>query len=95
MYTFFRRFGIDDDKLEDVYAVFKENVPRGGGLTAVNLVENKTVIQTDEITVSLENSSADKVRTSVRDGRKCLVIDIDDPSVIVNGVITKMWGAAL
>lgn len=82
--------GVNEDKLEAVYAIFKDNVPSGGGLTAVNLVESKTVIRTDEIAVSLENSAADKVRTSVCDGRKCLVIDIDDPSVIVNGVITRM-----
>lgn len=82
--------GVDEDKLEAVPAIFKENVPSGEGLTAVNLAESKTVIKTDEVTVSLENTAADRVRTSVRDGRKCLVIDLDDPSVIVNGAIVRM-----
>ncbi len=82
--------GVSEDKLEAVHAVFKENVPNGEGLTAVNLTENKTVIKASEVTVSIDSCAADKVRTSVQNGRKCLVIDLDDPCVIVNDVIVKL-----
>lgn len=77
--------GMEYNSLEALPAVFKENVP-SGGLTAVNLVENKVVIKTPEVTVSVDGIAADHVRTSVRDGRKCLVIDLDDPNVTVNDI---------
>ncbi|MCM1380594.1 MAG: DUF4317 domain-containing protein [Muribaculaceae bacterium] len=82
--------GVDEERLKAVPAVWGENVPSGKGLTAANLAESKTEIKASDITVSLGVSSADKVRTSIRDGRRCLVIDLDDPGVIVNGAIVKM-----
>ncbi len=82
--------GVSEDKLEAVPAVFKENVPNGEGLTAVNLTESKTVIKASEVTVSIDNCSADKVWTSVQNGRKCLIIDLDDPNVTVNDINVKL-----
>lgn len=82
--------GIDYNSLEALPAVFKENVPNGEGLTAVNLVENKVVIKTPEVTISVDGIAADKVRTSVRDGRKCLVIDLDAPNVTVNDIDVRV-----
>lgn len=82
--------GVDDKSLEALHAVFKENVPNGEGLTAVNLVENKVVIKTPEVTVSVDGIAVDHVRTSVRDGRKCLVIDLDDPNVTVNDIDVRV-----
>lgn len=81
--------GVDDKSLKALHAVFKENVP-SGGLTAVNLAENKVVIKTPEVTVSVDGIAADKVRTSVRDGRKCIVIDLDDPNVTVNDIDVRV-----
>ena len=51
-----------------------------------NLVENKTVLAAPGITVNIKPSAADKVRTSVVDGRRCLLIDIDDPTIEINGL---------
>lgn len=82
--------GIDYNSLEALPAVFKENVTNCEGLTAVNLVENKVVIKTPEVTVSVDGIAADHVRTSVRDGRKCLVIDLDDPNVTVNDINVRL-----
>ena len=56
------------------------------GLTAENLAESKVVLSTPEITVNINRYATDKVRTSVIGGRRCLVIDLDDPRITVNGV---------
>ncbi|MBD5444276.1 MAG: DUF4317 family protein, partial [Lachnospiraceae bacterium] len=78
--------GVSSEKLDSLHAVFKEKVGAADGLTAENLVENKVVLSTPEITVNINRYAADKVRTSVIGGRRCLVIDLDDPSITVNGV---------
>ncbi len=70
------------DMVEPVYEKICGNVP----LTAVNLVENKTVLSSPGITVNIRPSAADKVRTSVVDGRRCLLIDLDDPTIEINGL---------
>lgn len=77
--------GIPDERVQMVEPVFEKvcgNVP----LTVSNLVENKTVLATTGITVNIKPDYADKVRTSVIDGRKCLLIDIDDPTIEINGL---------
>ena len=40
----------------------------------------------DIFTVNIKPDAADKVRTSVVDGRRCLLIDIDDPTIEINGL---------
>ncbi|MDE6763702.1 MAG: DUF4317 domain-containing protein [Oscillospiraceae bacterium] len=82
--------GFDDKSLEALPAAFEDNVPNGEGLNAVNLAENKVVIKTSEATVSVAGIAADKVRTSVQNGRKCLVIDLDDPNVTVNDIDVRL-----
>ena len=59
-------------------------------LTATNLVNTKTVIALPEITVNISKDATDKVRTSLVGGRRCLVIDIDDPNVVINGLPTTI-----
>ena len=39
-----------------------------------------------EIEQDVKSYDTDKVRTSVIDGRRCLIIDIDDPTVEINGL---------
>lgn len=78
--------GISSEKLDSLHAVFKEKIGEADGLTAENLVESKVVLSTPEITVNINRYATDKVRTSVIGGRRCLVIDLDDPSITVNGV---------
>lgn len=58
----------------------------GKSLTAVNLVERKTVLSVPSITVNIAKDAVDKVRTQVIEGRKCLIIDLDDPEISVNGM---------
>lgn len=81
--------GVSDKKLETVHAVF-EQTAGGKPLTATNLVSTKTVVKTPDITINIGKNATDKIRTSVIQGRKCLVIDLDDPNIIVNGLPTTV-----
>ncbi|MDE6592527.1 MAG: DUF4317 domain-containing protein [Oscillospiraceae bacterium] len=81
--------GISSEKLEALESVY-ESAVGDAALTASNLVENKTTLAASEITVNIGSDATDKVRTTVIQGRKCLVIDLDDPSVKINGIETKI-----
>ncbi|MDR0904421.1 MAG: DUF4317 domain-containing protein [Ruminococcus sp.] len=59
-------------------------------LTAVNLVSTKVNLKAEGITVSISGDSAGKLRTVNKDGRKSLIIDLDEPTVIVNGIETSV-----
>lgn len=81
--------GIPQERVEMTAPVYEKvcgNVP----LTVSNLIENKTVLSTPGITVNIKPSAADKLRTSVVDGRRCLLIDIDDPTIEINGLPVTM-----
>lgn len=82
--------GVSSEKLDALPAVFKEKVGEADGLTAENLIENKTVLETAEITINISRDATEKVRTSVINGRRCLVIDLDDPSISINGLVTDV-----
>jgi len=77
--------GLPQERVDMVQPVY-EKVCGNAPLTAVNLVETKTVLSSPGITVNIKPSAADKVRTSVVDGRRCLLIDIDDPTIEINGL---------
>ena len=82
--------GVSSEKLDALPAVFKEKVGNADGLTAENLIERKTVLATPEITINISRDATDKVRTSVINGRRCLIIDLDDPSISINGLTTSL-----
>ncbi|MBQ9895520.1 MAG: DUF4317 domain-containing protein [Ruminococcus sp.] len=77
--------GVPEERVQMVEPVY-EKVCGTAPLTAANLVESKTVLASPGITVNIKPSAADKVRTSVVDGRRCLLIDIDDPTIEINGL---------
>lgn len=77
--------GIPEERLKMVEPVY-EKVCGDASLTASNLIENKTVMTTTGITVNIKPDASDKIRTSVIDGRRCLLIDIDDPTIEINGL---------
>ena len=82
--------GVSSKRLEALPAVFKEKVGDADRLTAENLVEKRTVLATPEITINISREATDKVRTSVINGRRCLIIDLDDPSISINGLTTSL-----
>lgn len=77
--------GIPEERVQMVEPVY-EKICGDAPLTASNLIENKTVMSTAGITVNIKPDASDKVRTSVIDGRRCLLIDIDDPTIEINGL---------
>ncbi len=77
--------GVSQEKLEYLPKVY-ETALGDKPLTAVNLVEKKTVLSVPSITVNISKDGVNKVRTEMIDGRKCLIIDLDDPEISVNGI---------
>ncbi len=77
--------GVPQERVEMTDPVF-EKVCGNTPLTVTNLIEKKTVLTSPGITVNIKPDAADKVRTSVVDGRRCLLIDIDDPTIEINGL---------
>lgn len=90
---------IDSNKLEDIFSDFGlaeervnmiapvyEKLCGDMELTAYNIVDNKTTINTDGIKISVGSMDTDKIRTAVIDGRKCIIIDVDKPTIEVNGL---------
>jgi len=81
--------GVSQEKLSELPKVF-EHAMGDKTLTAVNLIERKTVLQTEGITVNIGKDAQDKVRCENIDGRRCLIISLDDPEVSVNGMPTNV-----
>lgn len=77
--------GVSQEKLEHLPKVY-ETAMGDKALTAVNLIDRKTVLSVPSITVNITKDGVNKVRTEVIDGKKCLIIDLDDPEISVNGI---------
>ncbi|MBQ4312299.1 MAG: DUF4317 family protein, partial [Oscillospiraceae bacterium] len=86
--------GVNDDKLGGLSAAFETALgDKNGSFTASNLVDSKTVVQTSEITINIGNDAAERVRTGVIQGKKCLIIDLEDPNLKINGFDTTVNSA--
>lgn len=81
--------GVSEERLECLEAVYKETVGEVA-LTASNLINSKTVVALPEITINIGKDATDKVRTSIIQGRRCLIIDLDDPTICINGLETTL-----
>jgi hypothetical protein len=81
--------GVEHEKLLALDTVYETAMDKNV-FTASNLVDSKTVIATPEVTVNISQEGVQKVRTSNINGRRCIVIDVDDPSVEINGLPTKI-----
>ncbi len=77
--------GVSSDKLEALEPTYKTLVG-DVGLVASNLAENKTVVVTPDVTINIKKDASNRLKTSMIEGRKCLIIDLDDPNIIVNGL---------
>lgn len=77
--------GVSDENLEqfdDVYEEYLHGLP----LKPVNMIDStKLGIKIPDITINVKPKSSDKVRTEMVNGRKCIVIDVDD-CIEVNGI---------
>ena len=81
--------GISQEKAEAAQQLYKETVEENY-FKASNLAENKTTLSSSGVTVSISGDAADKITTRLIDGRKFLMISLDDPEVTVNGFQMKI-----
>ena len=83
------RSGVEDEKLADFDAAYDNAVGEDTSLMASNLVNTRRFeIKTPLITIQVSPEYADLVETRIVDGKKCLVITVDD-NVTVNGISAK------
>ena len=83
------RSGVEDEKLSDFDAAYDNAVGEDTFLMASNLVNTRRFeIKTPLITIQVSPEYADLVETRIVDGKKCLVITVDD-NVTVNGISAK------
>lgn len=79
------RSGVAEDKLEDFDSIYEQELGELE-LKPVNMIDsNKLGIKIPDITVNVKASASDKVSTQIVNGKKCLVVEIDD-SLEVNGL---------
>lgn len=82
--------GVPEEKLVNTEKVFEEHIETS--LKPERLVAPKTVIKTPEIVVNVKNEAKDKVRLDKINGRHCMVIELDDAMIEVNGYDLKVPG---
>lgn len=81
--------GISQEKLNSLSDIYKKEMG-GETFTANNLIEKKTVIEVPSITVNINNGAENKVSTQTVNGKKCLVIELDEKNVAVNGLSCEL-----
>ena len=81
--------GVSEEKAEKVQNLYRE-ITREKPLSVCNLTENKTTITTEGISVQIAKDATNKVRTQFIEGRRYLLIDLDEPQIQVNGMNVKL-----
>ncbi|MCI8637827.1 MAG: DUF4317 domain-containing protein [Coprococcus sp.] len=81
--------GVEENQLEDFDTQYEAAAGENSTLIASNVADmKKFVIKTPDITIQVNPECMDLVETRVIDGRKCLVIGVDD-RVEINGISAK------
>ena len=84
--------GVSHECAEAVQKAYREET-KDSPIAVSNLVENKTTISLAGVTVSIGKEATGKVRTQLGNGRRYLLIDLDDPSVQINGLTARITDA--
>ena len=78
--------GVEDEKLTDFDGRYDASVGEHGSLMASNVVNTrKFEVSTPDITIQVSPECIDLIEIKIVDGKKCLVITVDD-NVTVNGI---------
>lgn len=81
--------GVEEDKLEDFEQQYESAAGEHTSLLASNIADTKKFeIKTPDITIQVKPECAALVETRVIDGRKCIVIGVDD-RVEINGITAR------
>ncbi|MBE6851459.1 MAG: DUF4317 family protein [Ruminococcus sp.] len=81
--------GVTQERAEAAQQLYRETVD-GNYFAASNLTDSRTTLSSSGVTVSISGDAADKITTRMIDGRKFLMISLDDPEVTVNGFQMKI-----
>ena len=81
--------GISQQKLEHLPKVY-ETALGEKELTCANLVDKKTVLSIPGVTVNISKDGMERVHTQTVGGKKCLVIELDEDKMSVNGLETTL-----
>jgi hypothetical protein len=81
--------GIEPQKEQAIRTAYQQAVG-DEVLPAVNLLENKMQLTADGISITIGKNAVDKVRTKNEDGHRYLLIDLDDPTIEINGMESKI-----
>lgn len=81
--------GVSQEKAEAAQQLYQENT-EGNYFIASNLTDTKTTLSSNGVTVSISGDATDKVMTKEINGRRFLMISLDDPEVTVNGYQMKI-----
>lgn len=76
--------GVSQEKAEAAQNLYKENTD-GNYFIASNLTDSKTTLSSNGVTVSISGDVTDKVMAKEIDGKRYLMISLDDSEVKVNG----------
>ncbi len=81
--------GVTQERAEAAQQLYRETAD-GNYFAASNLTDSKTTLTSSGVTVSISGDATDKITTRMIDGRKFLMISLDDPEVTVNGFQMKI-----
>lgn len=81
--------GVEEERLEDFEKQYDAAAGENTALLAANVADTKKFeIKTPDIVIQVKPECADLVETRLIDGRKCIVIGVDD-RVEINGITAK------
>ncbi|MDF2543083.1 MAG: hypothetical protein K0S47_2801 [Herbinix sp.] len=81
--------GVKEEKLKDFETNYEKVTGENVSLLAANVASTRVFeVKTPDIIIKVNPERSDLVETKIVDGRKCLVIEIND-QVEVNGIIVK------
>lgn len=86
--------GISQQRLENLPKVYEAALGEKE-LTCANLVDKRTVLTVAGVTVNVSKEGMQKVRTQTVGGKKCLVIELEEDKLEVNGIETAVQDAKL
>lgn len=85
----FEESGVEEEKLVEFEKHYEKMTGENVSLLAANLVSTRVFeVKTPDVIIKVNPERVDLVQTKIVDGRKCLVIEIND-QVEVNGIAVK------
>lgn len=88
--SLFRESGVKEEKLQDFEKYFEAKLGKDTSFVAENVVNKKVFeVKTNEAQVKIQPEYAGIVETRMIDGKKCLVIPLDE-HVEINGISVKV-----